>query len=495
MQDLPINLYNKQQIKELEQIAIDEFGISSFELMTRAGEQVFAYLRQHYGQAQHIMVFCGSGNNAGDGFIVATLALKAGLTVTACCLSDPKKLQGAALYAYEDFLQANGEITHFDNNQQIFADVIVDALLGTGVARDITGKYTDAIQLINNSKIPVIAVDIPSGLNPDTGDIFGIAVKATATVTFIGLKQGLFTGQAADYCGKLCYSSLAIPEQIFNRVFTAIFRLTGAALPPRNRYSHKGSFGHVLIIGGDHGYSGAIKLAGEAALRTGAGLVSIATRSSHAGLININRPELMCHGVETAAELIPLFAKATVVIVGPGLGQNTWGKELFFSAVTTFKKQIVIDADALNILSQSHAALNVVKRKPYRTILTPHVGEAARLILGKKDQIEGNRFATVWAIQQHYGGVVVLKGPGSLIADDEQLAVSTTGNPGMASGGMGDVLSGVIGGLLAQGLSLAAAAQQGVYLHGLAADMSAKNYGERGMLASDLLPYLRELVN
>jgi hydroxyethylthiazole kinase-like uncharacterized protein yjeF len=264
-------------------------------------------------------------------------------------------------------------------------------------------------------------------------------------------------------------------------------RVVNVPLPRRHRYAHKGNCGHVLIVGGELGYSGAAIMAGEAALRVGSGLVSIATRAGHAGLLNLNRPELMCHGVETPEQLSALLDKVDAVVVGPGLRQTDWAKALFHTAISA-GKPTVVDADGLNLLAAAPTA------KPH-WILTPHPGEGARLLNCATAAIQHDRFAAVLSLQANYGGVAVLKGAGTLIASEHQLAVSNTGNPGMASGGMGDVLSGVIAGLLAQGLSLRDAAQQGVYLHGLAADLAAEKDGERGLLASDLMPYLRQLVN
>jgi ADP-dependent NAD(P)H-hydrate dehydratase / NAD(P)H-hydrate epimerase len=274
-----------------------------------------------------------------------------------------------------------------------------------------------------------------------------------------------------------------VPDDIFQQVLPSAVRVAKIPLPRRDRCSHKGDYGHVLIVGGDRGYSGAARLAGEAALRVGAGLVSVATRAEHAGLMNLSRPELMCHGVNTADQLAVLLEKASVVVVGLGLGQSNWAKELFSTALNSQKK-MVIDADGLNLLARSP----VVNPD---WILTPHPGEAARLLNCSTAEIQRDRFSSVLSLQAKYGGIVILKGSGTLIASGDEIAVSTTGNPGMASGGMGDVLAGVIAGLLAQGLSLKNAAQQGVYNHGLAADLAAENDGERGLLASDLMPYLR----
>ena len=451
--------------------------------MSRAGYEVFQYFRNKWPNAQSVAVFCGAGNNAGDGYIIARLALDAGLKVSVYSLSDPANLKGDALTAYRNYVEAKGMVVVFQAEQPIEADVIVDALLGTGLDRLVTGLYALAIQAINKSPAHVIAVDGPSGLNANTGNVMGCAVKADCTVTFIGLKQGLFTGHAADYCGEIVYASLAVPDAIFQQVLPSAIRVVKTPLPRRDRCTHKGNYGHVLIVGGDSGYSGAARLAGEAALRVGAGLVSIATRKEHAGLMNLNRPELMCHGVESAGQLSALLEKASVVVVGPGLGQSAWAKTLFITTIKT-QKPLIIDADGLNLLAVSPITNS-------NWILTPHPGEAARLLNCSTADIQQDRFTAASAIQIKYGGIAILKGAGTLIASGDEMAVSTTGNPGMASGGMGDVLTGVIAGLLTQGLSLKNAAQQGVYSHGRAADLAAEKDGERGLLASDLMSYLR----
>ncbi|TAK60727.1 NAD(P)H-hydrate dehydratase [Methylobacter sp.] len=487
MQNLPIKLYRAAQVRELDRIAIQERGIPGFELMNRAGLEVFQCIKKQWPDARSVAVFCGSGNNAGDGYIIATLALEAGLNVCVYAVSEPEKLNGDALTAYRKYSETHGTVMPFQTEQIINADVLVDALLGTGLDRPVTGLYAEAIQAINAHSSPVIAVDIPSGLNADTGNVMGCAVKAACTVTFIGLKQGLFTGQAAEYCGEICYAQLGVPDDVFEEVKAATVRVVKSPLPHRSRDAHKGNCGHVLIVGGDLGYSGAAKMAGEAALRVGAGLVSIATRPEHSGLMNLSRPELMCHGVETPEQLLTLLAKADVVAVGPGLSQSAWAKALF-NTVISFGKPMVVDADGLNLLAAAPAT------KP-DWILTPHPGEAARLLNCSNAEIQQDRFAAALSLQAKYGGVAILKGAGTLIASEHDLAVSNTGNPGMASGGMGDVLTGVIAGLLAQGFSVQDAAQQGVYNHGLAADLSAAKDGERGLLATDLMPYLRQLVN
>jgi hydroxyethylthiazole kinase-like uncharacterized protein yjeF len=494
MPNLPTTLYNTEQIQEIEDRAIYQCGISGYELMSRAGAEVFRVLQSQWPEAKSIAVFCGAGNNAGDGYIVAALALSAGLNVQLFSLIDANNLRGDALSAYKKFLEEKGVVTPFFANAVVHAEVIVDALFGTGLDRVVVGDYLAAVNLINKAQARVIAVDVPSGLNANTGNVKGEAVKADCTVTFIALKQGLFTGEAANYCGHIIYASLDVPDDVFHEVQSKVYRVLQRGFPRRERCIHKGQNGHVLVIGGEQGYAGAVMLAAEAALRVGAGLVSVATRKGHTSFMSNRRPEVMCHGVENSDQIVSLLEKCNVVVIGPGLGQTDWAKDLLLMVIDS-RKLVLIDADALNILAKIPAAHSNLLLTSYRSVLTPHVGEAARLLNQPKAKVQQDRFGMVRLLQKKYGGIAVLKGAGTLIASPEDLGVSTTGNPGMASGGMGDALSGVIAGLLAQGFPLKEAAQQGVYIHGLAADLAAQEEGERGLLASDLMPYLRRLVN
>ena len=491
MSDLPLALYRAEQVRELDRIAIEERGIPGAVLMERAGSAAFGILRERWPQARRITLLCGIGNNGGDGFVAARRAREAGLDVRVLQLGDAARLHGDALSAAHA-LQAAGVDIHSWKNQRLDdADVVVDALFGTGLEREVSGVWREAIEAVNASAAPVLALDIPSGLHADSGAALGAAVRADLTVTFIGLKQGLFTGAGPDHCGAVVFDDLQVPVDIYARVTPSAVRIGHAdlvaALRPRPRTAHKGRYGHVLVIGGEHGMAGAARLAAEAAARVGAGLVSVATRAAHAAAITAARPELMCHGVEEARALQPLLRRANVVAVGPGLGQGDWGRALLAAALDS-RLPLVVDADALNLL-----ALDACARGDW--ILTPHPGEAARLLKCSAAQVQADRFAAVHALAQRYNGVCVLKGAGTLVYDGTgPVALCDAGNPGMASGGMGDLLSGVIAGLIAQGLPLKSAAQTGVYLHAAAGDQAAAA-GERGTLASDLLPYLRRLAN
>ena len=487
MSDLAKPLYRVAQIRQAEQIAIQNLQIPSLQLMQSAGLAAFQILQQRWPQQKQISVFCGAGNNAGDGYVLASLAMKAAYSVEVFAIGAIDHLKGDALFCAQAFVQSGGVVKPWSADNWVPSGVLVDGLLGTGLNRQLDDNYVAVINAINAAELPVLAIDVPSGLQADTGCVLGTAIKADVTVTFVGLKSGLFTGQAADYCGEIIEADLDLPASIFNQLAVTANLLAKSKLAKRHRCAHKGHFGHLLLVGGNHGYSGAIRLAGEAALRSGAGLVTIATRQSHSGLLNIGRPELMCHGVEDLSLLQALIDKASVIVIGPGLGQDQWARVMFEALLST-DKPCVIDADALNLLAQQ-----VCRRDNW--ILTPHPGEAGRLLGGANSTITSDRFAAVSALQQRFAGVCVLKGAGSLISDGQQIFVSTTGNPGMASGGMGDVLSGIAGALLAQGLLLIDAAKLAVYVHGEAADRAVFDAGERGLLASDLLPYVRACLN
>ena len=483
------NLYRTQQVRELDRIAIEEFAIPGFTLMQRAGQAAFAALQRYWPEAKSLVIVCGKGNNAGDGYLVAKLAKEQGLKVTVLYLADPMQLTGDAKLAFDAAKKTDVTIMPF-KEELLQADIIVDALLGTGIKGKVKTEYQQVINAINNTKLPVLAIDVPSGLCADTGNVLGACVKANATVTFVGAKQGFFTGQAPDYCGDICYDDLDIPQDVFAKLIPSANIICldefEHKLRPRHKTAHKGDFGHVLVIGGDHGMAGAARMAGEAAIRTGAGWTTVATRPEHVMEVSGIRPELMCYGIDGSDKLKELIAKATVIVLGPGLGQSKWGKELWQLALDNDIPKVV-DADGLNLLAA----------KPFKQdnwILTPHPGEAARLLDCSTAEIQADRFKAIQQLQQQYGGVCILKGAGTLVADDVAIGICTAGNPGMASAGMGDVLSGIIGGLLAQGLTLIDAAKYGVLVHAKAADIAAQA-GERGLLATDLLPFVRELIN
>lgn len=485
-----IPLYRAAQMRELDRLAIEAAGIPGYTLMTRAAEAAWAATRARWPQARRLVVLCGAGNNGGDGYVLARLARADGRDVQVLQLGDAQRIRGDALTARSAWLEAGGTVLPYDAAALAHAELIVDAVLGTGFAGRLEPHWIDMIEAVNATPAPRVALDIPSGLQADTGHVADAALRAQLTVTFIARKPGLYTAAGPARCGEIVCADLGVPPGVRAHVVPAAQLWHGppaAGLSrPRERSAHKGDFGHVLVIGGEHGMAGAVRLAGEAALRCGAGLVSVATRPEHAATISAGCPELMCHGVTGARELAPLLARATVIVIGPGLGRSPWAQALLAQVLTT-RQPRVVDADALNLLAADPAPCA-------HGILTPHPGEAARLAGLDSHAVQADRCAAAQAIAARHGGVVVLKGAGTLIHAPGQLpAICAAGNPGMASGGMGDVLSGVIGALVAQGLSLPLAAVSGVCVHAQAADRAARD-GERGLLARDVIAALRGVL-
>lgn len=490
-------LYTAEQVRQLDKMVIEKTGITSMELMNRASQAAWQTLLDCFADVNEVIVFCGGGNNAGDGYLLAILAAQQWMPVTVWQVVDQAHLKNDALAAFKQAQLQGVAIRSFSQyTAPTHSDaVMVDALLGTGLRDEVKDDFKKAIQLINSSAYPVLAIDVPSGLCADTGTIKGVAVQADATITFIGTKRGLLTADGVDCAGEVILNDLSTPAFIFEQITPVVELLDYESVQPllkwRANNSHKGDFGHVLIVGGDYGMGGAVMMAAEAALRVGAGCVSVATRGEHIAPILAYRPELMPHAIETAEQLQPLLAKATVVVLGPGLGQSTWSHQLF-QAVINSGLPLVIDADGLNHLAQS----NVVARSNW--ILTPHPGEAARLLKTTTVSVQADRFRSALALQKQFGGAVVLKGAGSVLCYSHDLEVSLAvcyeGNPGMATAGMGDVLSGVLGGLKAQGWSVVDALRLGVCVHATAGDLVSIK-GERGLVATDLMEPIRQLIN
>lgn len=491
---LPRELYRAEQVRRLDAAAIEQFGIPGLTLMKRAAAACLHALRTHWPDIRDVVVVAGNGNNAGDAYLVALNARRAGLRVRTIAVGDPNSLSGDAALAFAQFQAAGLVATPWEAKALAGASLVVDGLFGTGLNRPLVDVHSEAVVAINGSSAPVLAIDLPSGLDADTGCVLGQAVKASVTVSFIGLKQGMFTGQGREYCGEVLFDSLDVPGGVFESeaVFAHRTGLTESAaqLGPRPRAGHKGTFGHVLLIGGNLGYSGAIRLAAEAAGRTGAGLVSVATHPANVPIVSATTPELMVRGVESPADLASLLGRADVLVAGPGFGQDDWAREML-SQVMAWVGPRVLDADALNLI----ANMDFAPALGPETVLTPHPAEAGRLLGLATAKIEADRFAAARALVDRFAAVSVLKGAGTLVAcAAPSVAVCEGGNPGMASGGMGDVLSGIIGALQAQGLSAFDAACVGVCVHARAGDLAARA-GERGLLASDLIPLIRCAVN
>jgi hydroxyethylthiazole kinase-like uncharacterized protein yjeF len=489
---LPTLLYSATQVRALDAHAIDELGIAGYTLMKRAGEAALRYLRTRWPTAHRIVIVCGSGNNGGDGYVLARFAQAAGLTVSVLNVGPVGALRGDARQAYADFRASGGEAQPFAAELLGAGELIVDALLGTGMRGGVRAELAQVIRAINTQKLPVFSLDVPSGLDADTGAAAGEAVRAEATVTFAGLKTGLFVGDGPELSGSVFFDDLELTATQPAGFAPALTRIVETeiheALPRRARAANKGDFGRVLIVGSGAGMPGAVRLAGEACLRTGAGLVTVAVASENVAAIAAGRPELICLALESEQVLIEAMQRAEVIAIGPGLGRTSWASRAL-AAVLGTDRPLVVDADALNLL----AAQGVTPRDNW--ILTPHPGEAGRLLGVSAQEVQRDRIGALARLTARCHGTVVLKGAGTLVgAIGRTPGLCERGNPGMASAGMGDVLTGAIAGILAQCGDPWRAARVGVLVHALAGDAAARG-GERGLLAGDVARELQRCVN
>nr|WP_298723893.1 NAD(P)H-hydrate dehydratase [uncultured Steroidobacter sp.] len=491
MKPLPLAVHTAAQVRALDRHAIDDLHIPSYTLMTQAGEAAAVALRSCWPSKQRIAVVCGPGNNGGDGYVLARLAQSMRMDVTAVSVSDTAQLRGDAKRAHDDFVTAGGVVHPWTDGCLANAEVIVDAIFGTGLSRPLDAVMIERIHAINECGVPILSLDIPSGLDADTGAVWGAAIAAERTLSFIGLKLGFYVGEGPNYTGIVLFDDLDLPAGTIDFVPPSALRIdedfVAQLLPRRRRTAHKGQQGSVLVIGGGIGMAGAARMAGEAALRAGAGLVTVACWPENVASITASRPELMCRGVEGASDLTSMIERADVLAIGPGLGQSDWSRALLEITLES-DKPTVIDADALNLLAHAPRANS-------KWILTPHPGEAGRLLGISTAEVQSNRLQSAREIANKFGGTVVLKGAGTLVVTGDSLPyICDQGNPGMASPGMGDVLTGVITGIAAQTADLPGAARAGVLVHAMAGDMAARR-GERGLLATDLFGYLPTCVN
>ncbi len=484
-------LYSSAQVRALDAHAIEQ-GTEGYTLMRRAAEAALRALRSRWPTALRLAIVAGGGNNGGDGYVLARFAQAAGLSVTVLAAVATEGLRGDARRACDDFQASGGRPLPFDPAVLTSADVVVDALLGTGLREPVRPGIAAIIGIINGCGRPVFSLDLPSGLNADSGAVMGAAIRADCTISFVGLKTGLFLGEGPEYVGRLLFDDLEVSAPDEPRFHPLLQRLgegeIARALPRRAREANKGDFGRVLIVGGGIGMPGAVRLAGESCLRAGAGLVTVATARENINAIVAGRPELIVHAVDEAAELAPLLMAASVVAVGPGLGQSDWAAAAL-ERVLLSGKPLVIDADALNLLSR-HA-----RPAPRGSVLTPHPGEAGRLLRCSAAEVQADRMAALRALtRQHAGSVIVLKGAGTLIGIEGQIpGICERGNPAMAAAGMGDVLTGAIAGILAQCRDPWRAACAGVLAHALAGDELARDRS-RGILALELAEALAHWV-
>ena len=504
-----MKIVTPEQMRQLDRRTIDDAGIPGSILMERAGSGFVGHLEHTMGPIKHktITILCGKGNNGGDGLVIARLLHRLRANVRVIMLATPSELSKDAKTMYRRFVKAAkaSAIRVFSSKEQAQAlicesHIVIDALLGTGLAADVTGRYAEAIECINTSHCPVVAVDVPSGLHAETGTILGHAVHASSTVTFGLPKLGLFQRSGIDLSGSIHIVDIGIPLTYVDALHTGISLITPdfvrASIPARHASDHKGTFGHAGIIAGSIGKTGAASMTAKAALRIGAGLVTVAVPSSVNDIVESQVVEAMtCPMPETKAKtlarsglerLSSFMASRTAVAIGPGLSTHPETVELVQTMMSRLDRPSVLDADALNALAGRASILTSCKIPP---ILTPHPGEMSRLVTGATAQsVNADRIGTALRFARDRGVCVVLKGARTVVArPDGTAAICPTGNSGMATAGTGDVLTGIIVGLLAQKLTSWEASCAGTYLHGVAGDLAASDKGHAGMIAGDVI--------
>jgi hydroxyethylthiazole kinase-like uncharacterized protein yjeF len=471
MFDHRYSLFDSATSKALDALCIETQGIYGYELMTKAGQQAFSLLLARYWRAKRVAVFCGSGNNGGDGYVLARLLHQAGFQSLIYRMKPAAT--DDAIRAAQDAEGAGVEIHNWQSGLEIHADLVIDALLGIGLNAELRTNYLSCVREINNMNLPVLAIDVPTGVDADTGSVSPEAINADATITFITRKVGLYTGPALNVRGALYFSDLGVSSELYQR-FEPMARLIQPSLPERSPDSHKGNYGRVAALGGERSMRGAIFLSSHAALKAGAGLVTAFTPD--VGVTQVN--EVMT-AMWSEDDTLP---QSDVLLFGPGAGQSRWARAVF-TAVQVSISPKVLDADALALLAEH-------SNRDEQRILTPHPGEAANLLGVSTQEIQQDRFKAVWELQKKFGGVAVLKGAGTLVCDGKQVNICDRGNAGMATAGSGDVLAGIIAALLGQGMTPMLAASQAVLLHAIAGDMAAISCSKRGLTASAITEHI-----
>ena len=483
-------LYTARQAQLIDLQLTRQTELSAERLMRRAASACLREIKRRYAHATSITLVAGAGNNGGDAYALACLLHGGPGAVRVFSLSAERSSQTAAELARRRYLSLGGAIEkELDQSHLNETHLIVDALFGVGLNRPLNRRAIDWVRAINESPAPVMSVDVPSGLNADSGAEMPLAVDADVTVTFISRKRGLYTASGRDRCGAIVFSGLLQPQTLrrLNEPpppaawLVDINYVERTRLARKTHNSHKNDYGHVLVIGGDSGMGGAALLAAEAALRAGAGLVSLASRPQHLSACLARCPAIMCHAVERAEDLDALLDRAKVIVLGVGLGDSGWSRALCERALASPLPKVV-DAGALSYLSSG-------SRAEADWILTPHPGEAAVLLSTTPAAVQADRFSAAERIRERYGGVCVLKGSGSIVCSRERTAVCAAANPNLATAGSGDVLSGITGALYALGLPVELAAEYAVLIHAQAGDQATR-FGQTGLIATDLLSHI-----
>jgi len=504
-------LLNAAESRELDRLSRDKYGIASYSLMTRAGEAVAGALVRRWPDALagEVLVVAGKGNNGGDGFVAARWLLERGLKVRVVMLAEAAGLKGDAARAHAEFAAKGGRVVEVTAEGKIDSAIgaqrpaaAVDAIFGTGLNAEVKGLPRRAIELVNALGVPVTAVDIASGVNADTGAVMGAAIRAALTVTFGFAKYGHVSYPGADSCGELVIAEIGFAPHAIQEISPrGLFLERGDVarlIPRRAQNTHKGTYGHPLVIAGALGKSGAAILTSRGALRIGAGLVTAAIPESVAGIIAAGQTELMTEPMPdrgghfdagaTIERLAPLIKGKSALITGPGIGVSDDTRDLvawLINEAAQPTRPLLIDADGLNVLALLGPA--ILKSAHGPVVLTPHPGEMARMLGASNAAVNTDRSTAVRRLSETTGAYILLKGARTVVATPNgAVFVNSSGNPGMATPGMGDVLSGIIGGLLGQGMSPTNALKLGVFVHGFAADLLAERVGPVGYLAGDL---------
>jgi NAD(P)H-hydrate epimerase len=508
------NLFmTRSQMRKYDSIAINDLKMAGAVLMENAGRMAANAAKEMLGPKGAAVVIAGAGNNGGDGFVVARYLLNYGCNVTLCLSCKEPQIKGDALYNFNILKTMKPRIIDISSSNTLGSlentlknrDLIVDALLGTGVNKPVTGHFADIIEMINSSSVPVLAIDIPSGLDADTGRPYGTCIKATRTVTFGHYKRGMLLYPGASLCGTTEVVSIGVPGEVSKLagVDGAVTNreLALSLMPASEITAHKGTMGHLLVLAGSAGKSGAAVMASQSAMKVGTGLVTIATSANAQPIIESKCLEVMVEPIiektdapiteKTISRLKNLLHGKKAVAIGPGLGTSPGISNLVMRLLQMIDIPAVVDADGINIMAKDPTGSGKITAP---LVLTPHPGEMARLVDKSIEEVQANRIElTAWAAKWH-NRVIVLKGAHSVIADpDGSLFINPTGNPGMATGGTGDVLTGIIGGYLARGLKPFHAAILGTYIHGLSGDEAAKTNGYAALVASDIINILPQV--
>lgn len=503
-----MKIASREQVREIDRSAIEDLQIAGLILMENAGRSVAELIEKEYSQAKNIAIFCGIGNNGGDGFVVARHLISKGFNTQTYICGDEKKYKGDALSNFKSLKNINAEIINLEEKLPLYleCDLIVDCIFGTGLDREVKGFYEKIIEYLNRRDTPILSVDIPSGLDANSGLPHGCCIKADKTLTFALPKTGTVIHPGVDYCGDLYLSGITTPKELEDNINIEL--ITASNIKPllskRNRDTHKGTYGHLFIIAGSPGKSGASVLSALGAQRIGTGLTTVGIPKSLNPVIEEKLTEAMTEplaetknstlGSGSLKQAVNILSdNKSALAIGPGISTSKQTESFLIKLLKNSTVPVVIDADAITLISNN---LRTLKSLIVPVILTPHPGEMARLIGKKNKDVQNDRINVSREFSRKFGVYIVLKGARTVISTpDGKIFINPTGNPGMAAGGMGDVLTGIIGGLLAQGYNAENSCKIGVFVHGLAGDIASEEISESGFLASEIADRVPRALN